>query len=328
MIVPDKKTETFLNKTAKAEDIISLCHEGILPSADFLKALALCRSEKKWQNGIRLALLCLVCLWFCSAFFFFVLSGWSFFYTLNGGILLAILFIVCCCFRRFAIADYVGAFVIGVMIFLPDMVFGTNTFLYKQFFLYFVLLIFWAVPSKRTGIRLLPFIVLNVSIAMYGIQFLLPSFRTDVSSFCALAALLNAGLLILREETVDRITWFRNTAFRLFLLMAGCVFLLAGAIMRENSVSQELPFLYCLFFAVILSAFYFFKDRERTVFCALLVFCALWGSLLLYGYIKNLELSFQTGRALFLTGESLIVMTVWIAGNKLNDCLKEKKNVC
>ena len=189
-------------------------------------------------------------------------------------------------------------------------------------------MILWAVPSKRTGIHLLPFIVLNVSVAVYGIQVLLPSFRMNASAFCAAAALLNAGLLILREETVNRIAWFRHKAFRLFLLMAGCVFLLTGAIMRGNSVGPGLPFLYCLVITVVLGTFYFFKDRDQMVFGVFLAFCALWSSLLLYGCVKGLELSFQTGRAFFLTGESLIVMIVWIAGNKLNDWLKEKNNVC
>lgn len=327
MIVPDKKTEAFLNKKADAGDIINLCREGILSSADFLKAIALCRSERKWLNKIRLVLLFLTVLSLCSAFFFFVLSRWSFFYTLHGGVLLSVLFVVCCCFRRYAAADYIGMLIIGAMIFLPDIVFGTNVFLYEQFFLYFVLLLLWAIPSKRTGVRLLPLIALNAWIAAYGVQFLLPSFRMETSAFCALAAIMNAGLLLLREETVNRMAWGEPKAFRLLPLVLGSAFLLAGAVMQENPAGQGLSFLYCLLFTVVWGAFYFFKDRDWAVFSVLLGFCTVWVSLLLYNYIKRSGLSVESGRMLFLTAESLILMIAWTAGKLLDDWLKGKKDV-
>ena len=110
MIVPDKKTEAYLNEPVSPKGVLRLCRAGVLPSSDFLRAAALCRSDRKWGKFILLILRFLTGLSFLTAAFFVMVAKWSFFYQTGGFILLAVLFVLCACARsRSAVADYAGA---------------------------------------------------------------------------------------------------------------------------------------------------------------------------------------------------------------------------
>ena len=327
MIVPDKKMEAYLNQPACIKNIIQLCRTGILLPVDFLRAVALCRSEKKWLRGGQYVLSWLAGVSFLAAAFFFVVEKWHFFYTLHGGLFLALLFVVCSFARRFAVADYVGAVVIGAMIFLPGLIFGTNTFLYEQFFLWFLLLIFWALPSPRAIVRLLPLVVLNMAVALYGIQFVLPTLRLGADSFCALAALLNLALLILREEFAGNRLLFQSQAFRFVPLLFTGLFLLAGAAAQSFLNYGSLAFLYCFIFTVGLGGFYLFMHFDRPVCRFLLVFSVLWVSLLICCGIRALTLPASQEQALFLSAGSLLIVMTLIIDRQFDILLKDTQDV-
>ena len=123
MIVPDKKTEAYLNKSVVLKDLVGLCWSGVLSPFDFLRATALCRLKKQWTHEGNCILSLLSFLSFLAALFFFVVSEWHFFYTMKGGVFFAVLFVACSCLRRFATADYLGTVLIGIMILLPDLIF-------------------------------------------------------------------------------------------------------------------------------------------------------------------------------------------------------------
>ena len=69
MIVPDKKTEAYLNEPVSPKGVLRLCRAGVLPSSDFLRAAALCRSDRKWGKFILLILRFLTGLSFLTAVF-------------------------------------------------------------------------------------------------------------------------------------------------------------------------------------------------------------------------------------------------------------------
>ncbi|MBO4520084.1 MAG: hypothetical protein J5787_02645 [Alphaproteobacteria bacterium] len=323
MIVPDKKTEAYLNKPVSLWELVCLCRSGILRPVDFLRAAALCRlnAEEK-RKGKRLLFL-LSCLSFLSAAFFFVVSEWSFFYTISGAVLLALLFVACSFFRRFAAADYAGAFLIGAMILLPDLIFGTNAILYEQLFLWFFLLVFWAVASQRSGVRLLPLIALNAAIIFYGIQFVLPSFQMDADTFCVLGALLNLLLLVAREATLGKTKIFDDSAFRFFPLLSVCLFLLTGTAVQTLS-GGGISFLYCFIFTVSAGFYFVFKVFDWQACRLILVFCVLWITALLYRCVGMLSLSVEQSMALFLSTESLLIIAAVIGERSFSFRLEEK----
>ena len=188
MIVPDKQTRLYLDRPVRTKDIIRLCRVGILSPAAFLKAVILCRSDDLWRKERGRILALLARMSFLLAGFFLIVSEWRFFYTVQGGVFLSLLFVVCACTRRFSVMEYAGALLIGAMIFLPDLIFGAKFFLYEQFFLWFFLSVLWAIPSQRDGIRFFPLILLNGAVALYGVQFILPTFRMSADTFCILSA--------------------------------------------------------------------------------------------------------------------------------------------
>ena len=324
MIVPDKKTEAYLNKPARMESIVRLCRAGVLLPTDFLKAAFLCRSDKGWLEKSRKGLSRLAGLGFCMAVVLLAVSGWHFLYTIQGYVFLTLAFLACACMRKFAIVEYVGAFLIGAMVFLPDMVFGTNTFLYEQFFLWFFLAFLWALPSRRTGILLTPLIILNAAIALYGVQFVLPSSRMGCVSFCALLAAMNIGALAVREKNDFRL--FSAPAFRFVPVALSCLFLLAGAGGRFFSQDSIWAFICCLVFTLGAGGFYLFERFDRQICRLLICFCALWGSLLLYQGINLLPFSEPTGQSLFFCSESLLVIATAVLMHQFNVLLKGEKN--
>ena len=326
MIVPDKKTEAYLNRTAGMENIVRLCRAGVLIPTDFLKAAFLCRSDKRWLEEGRKGLFRLSELSFCMAVLFLVVSEWRFLYTVQGYVLLVLAFLVCACMRKFAMIEFAGAFLIGAMVFLPDMVFGTNTFLYEQFFLWFFLALLWALPSRRTGILLMPLIILNAAIALYGVQFVLPSFRMGIVSFCVLLSVMKMGVLAIREKNDFRL--FSAPAFRFVPFTLSCLFLLAGAggrFLFQGGVSVW-AFVCCLVFTLGGGGFYLFWRFDRHICRLLICFCALWGSLLLYQGISLLPFSAQAGRSLFFCLESLLVIAAAVSVHQFNTVLKGEKD--
>ena len=324
MIVPDKKTEAYLNQSVRTKDVVRLCRAGILPPSDFLRAVLLCRSSREWIVSGRKFLSALMFLSFASAAFFMIVSRWRFFYTAQCGIFLAVLFLAVSCLRRFSTADYGGAALIGAMIFLPDRISGANIFLYEQFFLWFFLLLLWAIPSGRTGVRLLPLIVWNAAIALYGIQFVFPFFLMDVDTYCVLAAGLNVLLLVLREKTVDKTPLFVSPAFRIAPLVFAGLFLLASMIGQIFFKEGIVSFLYCFLFAAAVGCFYRFILFDRTVSRLVLSFCLIWSSLLLY-YAKQ---SFELNQSLLCVVESLLIVAAVISDRHFKLAGGEKKNVC
>lgn len=318
MIVPDKQTETYLNLPARSENVIRLCRAGILSPSDFLRAVALCRSEKKWGQAGRFILSVMLFLSLTAATLFFVLSGWFFFYTMQGGVFLAILFVACSFFRHFAMADYIGAGLIGAMIFFPDMIFGTNAFLYEQFLLWFFLSVLWGVFSSRTEMRLLPLALLNITVALYGFRFVLPSFRMRADNFCALIAMMNLFLLFLWEKKGKFFPFFRSSAFRFSLLLFAGLFLLSGAVMQSLFHNGNLAFLYCFVFTLITSGAYLLKKEDAMLCRLLLVFSFLWIGLLIYWPFGSTVFSGGFRTALFFCAESLLPVSALILDRRLN----------
>ena len=211
------------------------------------------------------------------------------------------------------------------MTFLPDLIFGTNAVLYKQVFLWFFLLILWAVSSRRSGVRLLPLVVLNAAIALYGVQFALPSFEIDADAFCALGALLNLIILALREITTEKTPLFDKQAFRLIPLLFAGLYLLAGVAAQTLLGNGSLSFLYCLIFTIAVGSFYLFKVFDWQACRFILVFCILWITGLLYYGVGQFSLSVQQSRAVFLSLESLIIMGGMIMERRVSFQLRGEK---
>ncbi len=323
MIVPDKKTEAYLNQSVKTKDVIRLCRAGILLPSDFLRAVLLCRSNDEWISAGRKFLSVLALLCFSTAVLLAVVSRWHFFYTAQCGIFLAVLFVAVSCARRFVAADYGGAALIGAMIFLPDGISGANIFLYEQFFLWFVLSLLWALPSRRTGVRLLPAVILNVALALYGIQFVFPFFLMDIDTYCVLMAGLNVLLLALREGTAEKTPLFDSRAFRIVPLFSTGLFLLAGVVGQVVFDEGMMSFLYCFLFTLVAGVFYRFIRFDATAFRLILFFCAVWIALLTY-YVKQ---KFSLNLSLFYVVESLLIVATVIAARQFDPVGEDEKDV-
>lgn len=290
MIVPDKKTATYLNEPVTPKGVLRLCRAGVVSAFDFLKAAALCRSDKKWSKFIVLILRFLSGLSFLSAIFFFTISQWDFFYRTSGFTLLCVLFVLCAWFRdRFGAADYVGAGLIGFMIFLPDVVFRTNVFLYEQFFLWFVLLVVWSCFARQCGLWLLSFFVLNVAILLYGVQFVVPSFIFSLSEFCLWSALFNLSCLIVLEKVSEKRPDLILKGFRFFPLLWAFSLLLLGCVSQcvaSGKISfSDSCFLLCLLSSVFCGYVYRVRIPDRRVQRLVLLFGAICLVCLCYRFI-------------------------------------------
>ena len=259
---------------------------------------------------------------FIGAAFFGVVSCWRFFYTVYGWICLALLFVLCSFLRRFAMADYAGGLLIGAMIFLPDLIFGTNVSLYEMFFLWFLLASPWMLFSDYTGVRLLPLVLLNTAVALYGIQFVLPFFRMEADTFCALAALMNFALSGAREGTLSKTKLFESAVFRIAPVVFSCLFLLAGAVGQLFFDSGILSFGYCLIFTLVVGGFYVFKRFDRRICRLLLFFCTLWISLFLYREGG----SFIRRSSFFFVLESLLVCATVVSDRQFELHVKDKND--
>lgn len=316
MIVPDKKTEAYLNRNAGPADILRLCRAGLFSPVDFLRASALCRDETAWIGKSRRILAVLIGLSFLTALVFGVISGWHFFYTPSGAFFLALLFVVCSVFRRYVVAEYIGAGCVGALIFLTDLVFATTIHLYEQLFLMTVLLGLWAIPSQRAGIRLLPLIALNTALGAFGAYAAQPVFRINPDTFCISAMLANVLLLAGREFSVSKTPLFHSEVFRFVPLFFACFFLSAG-MMIQGIGNGFLLFVLCSVFTFGVAAFYLVRSFDRPVCLMLLFFYAFWFCWILYGLVGATDLSQPAGQAVFLSVVSFLVGAVSFLSRRL-----------
>lgn len=317
MIVPDKKTEAYLNEPVSPKGVLRLCRAGVLPSSDFLRAAALCRCDRKWVKFILLILRFMTGLSFLAAAFFIMVSKWGFFYQPGGFVLLAVLFVLCACTRgRSAVADYAGAVLIGLMIFLPGIVFRTNSFLYEEFFLWFALLAVWAVPSRRAGTQLSAFVVLNAAICLYGVQFALPSFIVGATTFFILAAAFNLLCLAAREYLPFRPELWNWSCFGFFPLAGMMLFLSAAAGVQCLSVRslnpEDISFVLCGICSCVCARLYAVRVPDRTGRRLTGLFSVCWGGMLLYRCIYAFDFPSGLCRALFCTLFSALIAAALI----------------
>lgn len=286
MIVPDKKTNAYLNEEADSASIMRLCRSGVLAPESFLKAVALCRRDACWGRFLTKSLRFLSRLSLAAAIFFFVVAGWGFFYTAEGFIFLCALFVLCAFLsRRSFSADLAGAFLIFMMIFIPDTVFKTDVFLYRQFFLWFLLLLPWAFLSRRPGIRILPFVVFNAAAYLYAVQLLLPMTTVFPASFFPAMALFSLLCLAGAEIYAQKASSVLSPVFR--FVPAVFVFLPLLAVPAERCLtggalcSADFSFLWCLLCSVSFGYVFFFILPDALMQNLLLFFTLLWSGMFL-----------------------------------------------
>ncbi len=312
MIVPDKKTEAYLNKPISPKRLLQLCQAGVLSSSNFLRAAALCRSDKKWGKFILLILRFLTGLSFLSAIFLMAVSKWHFFYQTGGFIFLVVLFVLCAWIRnQFRVADYAGVGLIGLMIFLPDIVFRTSSFLYQELFLWFALSVVWAVSSRRVGVWGAAFVILNAAIGLYGVQFALPSFIISATLFFVLAAIFNLLCFGVCVFLSDRFFLKKQSCFRFFPLTGMMLFLVAAAGVRcfEDTPfnSGDVAFILCAVCSVFCLYWYVIRVSDRTGRRLAILFSFFWSCLLLYRCLYAFDFSSDFRQALFCTVVSALI---------------------
>lgn len=331
MIVPDKKTEAYLNNPVSPKRILQLCQAGVLSSSDFLRAAALSRSDKKWGKFILLILRFLAGLSFLSALFLIVVSKWDFFYRTGGFVLSGVLFVLCAFFRtRSRIADYAGIGLIGLMIFLPDIVFRTNSFLYQNFFLWFVLSSVWAVPSRRIGIWRAAFALLNTAVCLYGIQFALPSFVSSATVFFVLAAIFNLCCFLVCAFLPLQ-SFFEKQSGLGFLPLIGMFLFLSAAVAVQcfeisSFNSGDFSFVLCAVCSG--GCFYLYRVRipDRTRCRLTVLFSFFWLCILIYRGLYAFDFLPELRFALFCTAVSALIGFASVAECSFADRIKGEKN--
>lgn len=230
MIVPDRQTEAYLNSPASIKKTADLCRSGILKPCDFLRAAALCRDDAAWARfGAATAARAAAVGWVFAALAG-VVAGWGFFRGPAGGAFCAVLLIVCAFLRRkSAVADFGGALVAGALVFLPDVVFGTNALPHRQLLLWGALAAAWGVGTNRAAVRLIPVALLNASAVSCGVRFWLPLSVVTPQSFFLIMAGANAVLLFAREKLADKAPFLNDRAYRPALFVFTAAFLVAAA---------------------------------------------------------------------------------------------------
>ena len=256
-----------------------------------------------------------------------VVSEWRFFYTLWGGAVLSALLILCVFLRRRAAMEYTGTVLTGILVFLPDMIFGTNSFLYECFFLWFVLSVLWALPSERTVVRLWPFIVLNLTLCSFGWQYVLPIFEMKAENFCALAAVLNLSVLVLRNFSLQRTDALTNSVFCFTPMLFASLFLIAGTAMQIVSGGGGFSFLYGFLYMLFLGVLFFRENSDAGIDILFHSFVLCWGGLSIYDVLGKTELSEQTALALFACAESLLIVLLLVFKNGVSFRTEERTDV-
>lgn len=259
MIVPDRQTEAYLNSPVSIKKTADLCRSGILKPCDFLRAATLCRDDAAWARfGAATANRAAIVGWIFAA-----LTGgiafWGFLRGAAGGVFFAAVLIACACLRRkSALADFGGAMTIGILIFLPDVVFGASALPYRQLLLWGVLAMAWGVGTTRAAVRLIPVALLNASAVFYGVRFLIPLSVLTPEAFFLIMAGANAALLCAREKSVKKISFFKAEAYRLTLFVLTAAFLIAAA-MRSGTRG----WLIVLFFSAVAGRVYSRRLPDR-----------------------------------------------------------------
>lgn len=327
MIVSDKKTEAYLNRPADISVLKSLCREGVLSAFSFLRGASLCRSAEKWQELCTTAFSVLAYTGLSVAVFFLVVANWGEMYALSGGITVTGILVLCAFLRLYAEAEYAGALLIGFLIFLPDMIFGTDVLLYEQLGLWFFLSVFWSVPSKRTGIRSIPYIILNAALISYGLQFALPFFEMEVETFCAFAAVLNLLFLSGREALLKRAPMFDDPVFRFMPLCFSAFFLILGIVAQMFFGSGRISFVYGFVYMIFVGGMIFRGKYGFEIYKLFSGFIFCWTSLLLYCVVGDLKLRHQAFLSVWVCAESLLIVLMFVLNGKYIFTAEEKTDV-
>lgn len=298
MIVPDRKTESYLNEPATPKAVARLCRAGVVAPTAFLQAAALCRTDGGWEKGALAFLRLSTALFFTAALFFLTLAHWDFLYRTNGFVASAVLFAVCACLRkRFAVADYAGVGLIVLMYFLPDTVFMSGTSARADMLACAVLSGVWAVSSGRAGVRLSPFVLLNAAFCLSG-----------DSPLFFFAAALNAAVLTAREFFRKRAA-FAPAVFRLFFLGSTLAFLFAATAGNPNAF----PFVLCLTASAAAGYVYTVRLPDAGSRRLIAVFNVMWVALGLFRLSNAASISPETARALTGVAVSVLIAAQLIA---------------
>lgn len=283
MIVPDRKTESYLNEPATPKAVARLCRAGVVAPTDFLQAAALCRTDGGWEKGTLAFLRLSTALFFAAALFFLTLAHWDFLYRTGGFAAAAVLFGGCACLRRrFAAADYAGVGLIILMYFLPDIVFMSGASARADLLACAVLSGVWAISSGRAGIRLSPFVLLNAAFCFSG-----------NGSLFLFAAVLNAAVLIVRERFREHAT-LSPAVFRLFFLGSTLAFLFAAT----AGNSGVFPFVLCLTASAAAGYVYTVRLPDAGSRRLTAVFNVMWVVLGLFRLLNAASLPLETARAI------------------------------
>lgn len=208
---------------------------------------------------------------------------------------------------------------IGMMIFMPDMVFKTDIPLYRQFFLWFLLLLPWAFMSRRPGVKILPFIVLNAAAYLYAVQLLLPMAAVSAGVFFPLMGVFNLLFLVGAEIYADKTSSFLPPVFR--FVPAVFVFLPLLAVPAERCFAggalgaADFSFLWCLLCSVSFGYVFFFILPDALMQNVLLFFTLLWAGMFVNRLVYGLSAAPVPAFALTAVLLSLLILgTVLLQG--------------
>ncbi len=311
MIVPDRKTESYLNEPATPKAVARLCRAGVIAPTAFLQAAALCRTDGGWEKGVLAFLRLSTALFFAAALFFLTLAHWDFLYQTGGFAAAAALFGVCACLRRrFAAADYAGVGLIVLMYFLPDTVFMSGASARAGLPVCAVLSGVWAVPSDRAGVRLSPFVLLNAAL-----------FLPRDNTLFLFAAALNAAVLIAREVFREH-SALSPAVFRLFPLASTLAFLFAAT----TGNSGVFPFLLCLTASAAAGYVYAVRLPDAGSRRLVAVFNVTWGVWGLFRLLTAAQVSPETTRALTGIAASALIAAELIADRLRVSATKENED--
>lgn len=210
MIVPERKIETYLNSCPCPGEAGDLCRAGVLPAGEGLKAAALIRDGGKWRRIFILLMRIWAVLFLCGAAFFLTLSEWIFLQGREGYGVLCALFTAAALVSRFSsfsgrLAEYGAVLMIGLLVFLPELSFGTGLAFWRSFAVWTLLLFVWAAASARPGMKILFFIFLNAAAFFLAWQYLLPAGLLSPAAFLWLLSYLN-GVFLAVKETAGKVS--------------------------------------------------------------------------------------------------------------------------
>ncbi len=210
MIVPDRKIENYLDSPPCPGEAANLCRAGVLPAGEGLKAAALIRDGGKWRRFFVVLLRIWAALFLCGAAFFLTLSEWKFLQGRGGYVVLCALFAAAAFVSRLPsfsgrLAEYGAVLMIGLLVFLPELSFGTGLAFWRPFSVWTLLLFIWASASARAGMKILFFVFLNAAVFFLAWQYLLPAGLLSPAAFLWLLSYLN-GVFLAVKETAAKVS--------------------------------------------------------------------------------------------------------------------------